>query len=116
LVLTTTIGAALSGEDAVNARKRQKRKPSAKSGKKHSRKKHKNGKGGKGNKGKKSASGSSGCAVHHTEQQILDFISQAAKKYGQPENAMVRVARCESNLNPCAVNRSGPYYGLYQYL
>ena len=29
---------------------------------------------------------------------------------------MERVARCESNLDPCAVNRSGPYYGLYQFL
>ena len=29
---------------------------------------------------------------------------------------MVRVARCESNLDPCAFNRSGPYYGLYQFL
>ena len=29
---------------------------------------------------------------------------------------MVRVARCESVLDPCAVNRSGPYYGLFQYL
>ena len=29
---------------------------------------------------------------------------------------MVRVARCESNLDPCALNRIGPYYGLYQYL
>jgi len=115
LVLATAIGAVVSGEDAVNARKRLKRKPSAKSGKKHSGKKRKNRKGKKGKKGKRSASGSS-CAVHHSEQQILDFIGEAARKYGQPENAMVRVARCESNLNPCAVNRSGPYYGLFQYL
>jgi hypothetical protein len=29
---------------------------------------------------------------------------------------MVRVARCESTLNPCALNPDGPYYGLFQYL
>jgi hypothetical protein len=29
---------------------------------------------------------------------------------------MVRVARCESSLNPCAYSKSGPYYGLYQFL
>ena len=29
---------------------------------------------------------------------------------------MIRVAQCESNLNPCAVNRSGPYYGLFRFL
>ena len=54
--------------------------------------------------------------VRHSEQEILQFIAKAAKKYGQSENAMVRVARCESVLDPCAVNRSGPYYGLFQYL
>ena len=43
-------------------------------------------------------------------------FAKAAKKYGQSENAMVRVARCESTLDPCAVNRSGPYYGLFQFL
>ena len=56
------------------------------------------------------------CKARHSEQEILNFIAKAAKKYGQSENAMVRVARCESVLDPCAVNRSGPYYGLFQYL
>jgi hypothetical protein len=56
------------------------------------------------------------CKVRHSEQEVLNFIAKAAKKYGQSENAMVRVARCESVLDPCAVNRSGPYYGLFQYL
>src|SRR5688500_11001690 len=57
-----------------------------------------------------------GCTVRHSEQEILDFIAKAAKKYGQSKSAMVRVARCESVLDPCAVNRSGPYYGLFQFL
>lgn len=56
------------------------------------------------------------CRVRDSERQILRYIRRAAKKYHQSEHAMVRVARCESNLDPCAYNRSGPYYGLYQYL
>jgi hypothetical protein len=63
---------------------------------------------------KKGTTGS--CTIHYSEQEILDFIAQAAKEYGQSESAMVRVARCESVLDPCAVNRSGPYYGLFQFL
>ena len=57
-----------------------------------------------------------GCNSKHSEKQILKFIGKAAKKYGQSKTAMVRVARCESNLDPCAVNKKGPYYGLYQFL
>lgn len=56
------------------------------------------------------------CRVRDSEEEILRYIRQAARKYGQSKRAMIRVARCESGLDPCAVNRSGPYYGLYQYL
>jgi hypothetical protein len=70
----------------------------------------------KGKHGKKKKGSSGSCTVRHSEQEILNFISKAAKKYGQSESAMVRVARCESVLDPCAVNRSGPYYGLFQFL
>jgi hypothetical protein len=56
------------------------------------------------------------CRVRDSEEAILRYIRRAARKYGQSKRAMIRVARCESNLNPCALNRSGPYYGLYQYL
>ena len=77
---------------------------------KRDRKKKKKSKHGK----RKGSSGN--CTVRHSEQEILNFISKAAKKYGQSENAMVRVARCESVLDPCAVNPSGPYYGLFQFL
>jgi hypothetical protein len=77
---------------------------------KHDRKKKKKRKGGK----KSGKTGS--CTVRHSEQEILSFISKAAKQYGQSESVMVRVARCESVLDPCAVNQSGPYYGLFQFL
>ena len=62
------------------------------------------------------ASNRNKCKDHHSEQEILEFIDKAAKKYGQSKSAMVRVARCESALDPCAVNRKGPYYGLFQFL
>ena len=56
------------------------------------------------------------CRARDSEDEILGYIAEAARAYGQSEEAMVRVARCESALNPCAVNDDGPYYGLYQFL
>jgi hypothetical protein len=56
------------------------------------------------------------CQNRYSEEQILRYIKRAARKYNQSERAMIRVARCESGLDPCAVNRRGPYYGLYQFL
>jgi soluble lytic murein transglycosylase-like protein len=51
-----------------------------------------------------------------SERKIIRIIEDAADHYNQPRKAMVRVARCESNLDPYAVNRAGPYYGLFQFL
>jgi soluble lytic murein transglycosylase-like protein len=51
-----------------------------------------------------------------SERQIVRIIKQAAKRYDQSPKKMVRVARCESNLDPCAVNPAGPYRGLFQFL
>jgi hypothetical protein len=56
------------------------------------------------------------CRARDSEDEILRHIAEAATEYGQSERAMVRVARCESTLNPCALNSDGPYYGLYQFL
>ena len=56
------------------------------------------------------------CHDRHSEEEILRYIKRAARKYNQSERAMIRVARCESGLDPCALNHSGPYYGLYQFL
>ena len=56
------------------------------------------------------------CRARDNEDEILRYIAEAATEYGQSEQAMVRVARCESTLNPCALNSDGPYYGLYQFL
>jgi hypothetical protein len=56
------------------------------------------------------------CRARDSENDILGYIAEAAGEYGQSEQAMLRVARCESTLNPCALNDDGPYYGLYQFL
>ena len=56
------------------------------------------------------------CRSRHSEEEIRRFIKRAAKKYNQKKKAMLRVAKCESNLDPCAYNRSGPYHGLFQFL
>ncbi|MDQ3696231.1 MAG: transglycosylase SLT domain-containing protein [Chloroflexota bacterium] len=51
-----------------------------------------------------------------SEQGIIDIIHQAAAAYGQSPDDMVRVARCESSLNPRAVDPSGSYHGLFQFV
>lgn len=50
-----------------------------------------------------------------TEKEIITIIEDAADRYGQPREDMLRVARCESNLDPYAVNPSGSY-GLFQFV
>ncbi len=47
---------------------------------------------------------------------IVDIITTAANRYGQSPSAMLAVARCESNLDPNAVNRSSNASGLFQFL
>lgn len=51
-----------------------------------------------------------------SERQVEQIITRAARRYDQSPSIMLRVARCESNLDPYAVNRAGPYYGLFQFL
>lgn len=47
---------------------------------------------------------------------ITAIITAAAQRYGQSPSAMIAVARCESSLNPNAVNRSSGASGLFQFL
>ncbi len=47
---------------------------------------------------------------------IEAIIQQAANTYGVSYPWMLKIARCESGLNPHAYNPAGPYYGLYQFL
>jgi Bacterial SH3 domain/Transglycosylase SLT domain len=48
-------------------------------------------------------------------RELIAIIYDAADRYGQPREDMLRVARCESDLVPTAVNRSGGSYGLFQF-
>lgn len=43
-------------------------------------------------------------------------VRAAAREFGIPEEAFVRVVRCESGMNPAAVNRSSGALGLGQHL
>lgn len=47
---------------------------------------------------------------------IEAIIQQAANTWGVSYPWMLKIARCESGLNPRAYNPSGPYYGLFQFL
>lgn len=113
-----------SGTTRKNAQDRNRRNKSKnnkadeeKSSKRNKRKNKSRDKDKKSSKKSSSGSGSNGaCTNNYTEKEILGFIQAAAKKYGQNAKDMERVARCESVLDPCAVNRAGPWYGLFQYL
>jgi uncharacterized protein YraI len=48
-------------------------------------------------------------------RELIDIIHAAADRYGQSREDMLRVARCESDLVPVAVNGSGGSYGLFQF-
>ena len=56
-----------------------------------------------------------GDTVTWRRRELIAIIYDAADRYGQPRKDMVRVARCESNLVPTAVNKSGGSYGLFQF-
>lgn len=47
---------------------------------------------------------------------IIGIIEAAAARWGVSGSWMVSIARCESGLRPTAVNPSGPYIGLFQFL
>lgn len=51
-----------------------------------------------------------------TGDTIVEIITAAAHRYGQSPAAMIAVARCESALNPRAVNRSSGASGLFQFM
>jgi hypothetical protein len=52
----------------------------------------------------------------YSQQQMIDIIYAAADTYGQPRADMLRVARCESVLDPRAVNATSGASGLFQFM
>ncbi|HEX2281932.1 MAG TPA: transglycosylase SLT domain-containing protein [Thermomicrobiales bacterium] len=52
----------------------------------------------------------------YSEEQIVDIIHEAADNYGQSRSDMLRVARCESGLDPNAVGGGGAWHGLFQFV
>ena len=50
-----------------------------------------------------------------TPDDIIPFVYAAADYYGQPREDMLRVAMCESDLVPMAVNEEGGSYGIFQF-
>jgi len=51
-----------------------------------------------------------------SEQEIINLIYEAADYYGQPRADMLRVARCESLLNPSLIHPAYSASGLFQFL
>lgn len=54
--------------------------------------------------------------TEYTRDEIIQIIYAAADKYGQPRSDMLRVAQCESVLDPNAVNPASGVSGLFQFL
>lgn len=50
-----------------------------------------------------------------SRNELKEIIYAAADQYSQPREDMLRVARCESNMIPSAVNPYGGSYGLFQF-
>ena len=53
--------------------------------------------------------------VAPSQQAVADIIRAAAAKYGANADQMIRVAMCESHLNPNSYNPRGGYSGLFQF-
>lgn len=53
---------------------------------------------------------------NYTDEEIIQIIYASADEYGQPRADMLRVARCESVLDPNAVNPYSNASGLFQFL
>lgn len=54
--------------------------------------------------------------TEYSRDEIIGIIYAAADKYGQPRSDMLRVAQCESVLDPNVVNPASGVSGLFQFL
>ena len=55
-------------------------------------------------------------AIHYDPNSVAGIIVAAALRWGVSGDWMLKIARCESGLNPRAYNPRGPYYGVFQFL
>jgi soluble lytic murein transglycosylase-like protein len=55
-------------------------------------------------------------AVSYSVTDIEAILTTAAQSEGVDPSWLISTAKCESNLNPNAVNPSGPYEGILQFL
>lgn len=62
------------------------------------------------------ASSGPGAGGSYARAQIVAIIRTAAARFGANADQMVRVATCESSLNPRAYNRSSGASGLFQFM
>lgn len=53
-------------------------------------------------------------ATAHAQEGMVTLIQERAAAHGVSGDLMVRIARCESRLNPQAVGDSGHSHGLFQ--
>ncbi len=53
-------------------------------------------------------------AAEHNAPWVVPLIEERASAHGVSASYMIRVARCESSLNPGAVGDHGSSHGLYQ--
>ncbi|MDP9363526.1 MAG: transglycosylase SLT domain-containing protein, partial [Chloroflexota bacterium] len=54
-------------------------------------------------------------AANYSKAELIRLIEEAADYYDQPREDMLRVARCESELTPTAVNPRTGDSGLFQF-
>ncbi len=50
------------------------------------------------------------------ERRVRQEIRAASRRYKQKYKSMLCVAKCESTLNNCAVDPSGSFFGLFQFV
>ncbi len=56
------------------------------------------------------------CRRPEKKGKVRRAIRDASRRYNQKYKSMLCVAECESSLNNCAVDPSGSYYGLFQFV
>lgn len=51
----------------------------------------------------------------YTRQEIEKLIRESARRYGLPEDKVLRIAICESKLDPYVISKNRRFWGLYQF-